>query len=443
MFRLAWIRRSLGLCCLALVVASVGCRQDSAQWKVAAGNNAAAAGNSEEAIELFQEALRMDPDSDSIKLRLAYLLAANDQGDLGLTLCNEVLESDPRDKYALRVRSECLQYLGRFQEALVDYQKFAADKIDKGTRELNALAYYRALAGYELDKAYRQIDTAIGKYESRHWGGFSNVPIEVSSVVSAALVSRHTDEGHHLVMDLLGDMIHLEQQRWLLGKTRLDSVIDAQEDSDDDINEVQVDRQQVELNQAAKQSESLAGNLMILLAARSLILEDQGQFELADLDRLWLKRINYQPEELYNRLPGDNECLAALLESQNYLDTRGFVLTQLPWQPTWTHPSGKVTRMFDRKSLVSYGSYARALHDLDIAVTSAEMRLLALNSDVFNRMERPVDAIRHYKVSETKVLAVLLSHRREAHLKAGQSEAAERDLLRIQELGFEADSNLF
>jgi len=70
------------------------------------------------------------------------------------------------------VRSECLQYLGRFQEALVDYQKFTAEKIDKDTRELNTLAYYRALAGYELDKAYRQIDTAIGKYESRQWGGF-------------------------------------------------------------------------------------------------------------------------------------------------------------------------------------------------------------------------------------------------------------------------------
>jgi len=210
-------------------------------------------------------------------------------------------------------------------------------------------------------------------------------------------------------MGLLGDMIHLEQQRWFLGKTRLDSVIEALEDSDDDIDKVQLDRQQVELNRAAKQSQSLAGNLMVLLAAR----------------------------------PGDNECLAALLESQNYLDTRGFVLTQLPWQLTWTHPSGKVIQMDERRSLVSYGSYARALQDLDIAVTSAEMRLLALNSDVFNRMERPVDAIRHYKVSETKVLAVLLSHRREAHLKAGQSEAAERDLLRIQELGFEADSNLF
>jgi len=83
--RKLWVYRTLGLCCLALVVVSGGCRKDSAEWKVAAATNEQANENPEAAIELLQKALQMDPESSFIKLRLARLLAENDQGDLGLT----------------------------------------------------------------------------------------------------------------------------------------------------------------------------------------------------------------------------------------------------------------------------------------------------------------------------------------------------------------------
>jgi len=81
------------------------------------------------------------------------------------------------------------------------------------------------------------------------------------------------------------------------------------------------------------------------------------------------------------------------------------------------------------------------LQDLDLAIAAAEVRLLALNSDAVNRIEYSVDSIRIKKVSGVKLVAILREHRRQAHMKAGQIEAAQRDQERIEELG--VGDNLF
>ena len=201
--------RWLCLGCIVLTVASIGCRKDSAQWKLAAAINEEDNGNSEGAIELLQKALRMDPDSKPIKLQLALLLAENDQGDLSQMLCKEVLEDDPQHKVAWLVLSECLHRMGRFDESLAAYQKYVADEIDKDPGELNQLAYFRALAGVQLDKALRQINEGIEKYENQFvpigqqefslfasprpsWGAYRKVPIAINTLVSAGLLSRYT-----------------------------------------------------------------------------------------------------------------------------------------------------------------------------------------------------------------------------------------------------------
>ena len=286
------------LCCLALILFNIGCNNDSAQWKVAAAINEKKNANPEGAIELYQAALRMDPESPEIKIRLANLLAENDQGDLGLTLCDEVLESDPNFQLAWHVRSNCLTFLGRFDEALADYQKCCAGNSDKNWLELNQLAYHRGLAGFELDKALRQANRGIGKFQQQQiWGGFSIVPLEISSIVSASLISRHLDDGHLLVQDLLNESISERQQIWLERDAFLDRVEEIHEEENqtnfgDETEELRTNRQRKELEQASKGVERASGNLAVLLATRSLLFEDQGKSKLADLDRLWLKRIN-------------------------------------------------------------------------------------------------------------------------------------------------------
>ena len=132
-----------------------------------------------------------------------------------------------------------------------------------------------------------------------------------------------------------------------------------------------------------------------------------------------------------------------LKDGPPFLDTRGFVLTQMPWQPTWTDPSGKVIRIQGNTSLASYGSYHLALEDLDLAIAASEIRLLVFDSDAVNRIERSVGSIRELKERETRIVAVLRNHRRQAHIRAKQFEAAKLDQLRIEELGLKADSNLF
>lgn len=443
------LRQLLLLGCLALIATAMGCNQDGAQWKVAAAINEEKNGNPDAAIELLQTALRMDPDSRSIKMGLAGLLAENDQGDLGLTLYDEVLESNPEFKPAWRSRSNCLMLLGRFDEALADYQTFVAESIDKNPEELNQLAYYRGLAGFELDKALRQINLGITKYQrAQHWGRFSAASFEVSSVVSAGLISRYTADGHLFVMDLLNDSIFKEQRIWLNMNARFERVLarhaqQNEENQNGDTQDLQADQQRKEAKQAADNLQLASVNLVALLATRSLIFEDQGQSKLADLDRLWLKRIGFEPREIYAALPSEAECLAALSTGEAFLDTRGFILTQMPWLPTWTEPDGNVIRMENRQTLISYGNYSAALRDLDIAVAAAEINLLALNTDLFNRIEFPVESVHADKPMGARMIAVLRNHRRQAHLKANQLEAAEQDLIRIEELGFKAGPSLF
>ena len=463
------LRRLISLCCLATIIFSIGCNKDSAQWKVAAAANEKKDGNPEEAIELLQTALRMDPESNSIKICLANLLAENDQGDLGITLCDEVLESKPESKEAWHARASCLLFLGRFEEALADYQNSCADKIDKSINELNELAYYRVLAGLELDKALRQVNHGISQFQQKQsWGRFLNVPIEIRSIVSAALISRYTDNGHLLVMDLLNESIFEEQRVWLAVNKQLQNLLDKlelenEDDSSRDVDAEQASQRRDQKQQAAQNLELVSGNLRVLLAARSLILEDQGRTELADLDRLWLKRIGAEPQNIYDALPGDNECLAALAAGEAMLDTRGYILTQMPWQPTWTTPSGTAVGVNDKTTLVrtrfpylaipqalsqsraTFGSYDKALRDLDLAVAVSEVQLLAFNSDLVNRIDFPVkfQDVNALKAMEKRMVAVLRNHRRQAHLKAKQAEAAEQDLLRIEELGFEAGPSLF
>jgi len=448
------LRRLILLCCLTLITTGVGCNQDRAQWKVAAAINEEKNGNPEAAIELLQTALRLDPDSVFIKTGLASLLAENDQGDLGLTLCDEVLESNPGFKEAWRSRSNCLMLLGRFDEALADYQKYVAKNIDKEPNQLNQLAYYRGLAGHELDKALQQINLGIKKSEqNQHWGRFSVVPIEISSVVSAGLISRYTTDGHLLVMGLLNDSILKEQQIWLDMNARFERVLarHKQENESGEADKLRAERQRTEAKRASDSLQNISGNLTVLLATRSLIFEDQGQSKLADLDRLWLEQIGFEPQELYDALPSDTECLAALSQGEAYLDTRGFILTQMPWLPNWTQPSGSVIQMEDKSSILrsawspstSYGSYTEALRDLDLAVAAAEVHLLSLDTDLFNRIEIPVEEVSTRRPIGARMVAVLRNHRRQAHLKANQLEAAEQDLLRIQELGFEAGPCLF
>ena len=443
------MRQLTTLFCAALVTMNIGCCQDSAQWKVAAAINEAKHGNEEEAIELLQAALRMDPDSSDIKLRLAGLLAENDQGDLGVTLCDEVLESDPAADDVWKTRSSCLLLLGRFDEALADYQKHVIGSIDKNSEQLNQLAYQRALAGSELDKALRQINQGIGKLEQQQfWGRFSSVPIEVSSIVSAGLISRYTDGGQALIMDLLNELIFEEQRVWLDQNAKFQRLLtkfekEDRESQSGDTDERRAKRQKAEEDQAYQRLQLVAGNLTVSLATRSLIFEDQGQSELADLDRLWLKRIGYEPSEIYKALPSDIECLAALHNGGAMLDTRGFILTQMPWLPTWTIPTGAVFPMTNKNTSTSYGSYKGAMRDFDIAVAAAEIRLLALNSTLANRIEFPAEHVQPLKMMEARMIAVLRNHRRQALLKAKQLDAAQQDLLRIKELGYEAGPSLF
>lgn len=448
-FALIWI---------VLLLLCGGCRQDSATWKFAEGLNEYEAGNLEPAIELLQESLKLDPDATSIKLTLARMLAENCQGDLGLAWCDEVLEQFPENLQARTVRTLCLQYLGRFEDAFREYQKVVAGEIDKPEEQLNNLAYFRALADQELDKATRQINQAIGHYErSTFWGNLKGVPIHVQAIVSVGLLSRQVG-GREFVVESMNDLIVQHEDQWLADNAKLDGLLRIQE-LNEKTNQEAAAVFQTSIDLISNQIQNIEGSLALLLATRCLMSEDAGEVARADHDLLWLKKIGYEPQDVFDRLPGDFECWSAVQVSTMYLDTRGFVLTKLPWPLQWIDPMGQVVALPIGASQLSVkrGSYADALFDLDVAIAAAEINQLAFNSPLANRLRSgfgqprsPTEIFaklgaeqRFRKQQASKLIAVLRYHRLNAHEKAGLFEQASLDRQRIESLGFEADGSLF
>jgi tetratricopeptide (TPR) repeat protein len=429
---------------IVLVLAFVGCRQDSSQWKFAQGLNEYENGNLDQAIELLQDGLKLDPNATSIKLRLAKMLAENCQGDLGLTWCDEVLDQYPKNKMARVVRVECLQYLGRFEEAFREYQKAVAEKVDKPAEQLNNLAYFRALADRELDKAARQIDLAIEKHERNvGWANMRGVPIHVQAVVSIGILARHV-EGYEYVMEPLNDLIIQHEDLWLAYDAEINRLVKNQE-SARETEGVVAEQFQPEIDNVGNRMQNIEGSLALLLATRCLIAEDLEDETLADRDRLWLKKIGYQPQEVFDRLPSKDECWNTVDISMMFLDTRGFVSTKLPWELIWSDPLGREIDL-PRDSFqlaIKKSSYVDVLFDLDIAIAAAEVNRLAVNSQLSNRLELSLAAVRFQQQQAGKLIAVLRYHRLKAHEKAGQFDQAAADQQRIEELGFEADCSLF
>jgi tetratricopeptide (TPR) repeat protein len=421
-----------------------GCRQDAAQWKFAKGLNEYEAGNLDQAIELLQESLKLDPSESKVKLRLARLLAENCQGDLGLAWCDEVLDQSPSNAEARNVRVVCLQYLGRFDEAFREYQKVVAGKIDKPAEHLNNLAYFRALASRELDKAQRQISQAIEKYErNKPWANLKGVPIHVQGIVSAGLLTRQVGGREHVVGPL-NDLIIQHEDQWNAYDAKLDGLLRLQTAAEETAGVTVADFQSA-VDVVSNRIKNIEGSLALLLATRSLMSEDAGDTVLADRDRLWLKRIGHDPEDVFGRLPSDLECWGAVQVSTVYLDTRGFVLAKQPWATRWIDPLGQESSLpvGSASYLAKESNYADALFDLDVAISAAEVNRLVVNSSLLNQMNLDLDAVGFHQQQAGKLIAVLRYHRLKAHEKAGQMDLAAADQRRIESLGFEADCSLF
>ncbi len=421
---------------LGVGLVASGCSSERASWKVASALNLAEQGQLDEAIDQMQAAIKLAPDRYGFKLIQARFLAMHEQGELGVALCDEVLEKYPQHDGARRVRANCLVYLGQFDEALEDFKLSVSTKLDRSSVELNNLAYYRTLAGQELDQAVQNIELAIEKEENQPWGaGFNRVAFPVRATICLGLIARQVDRRDVALEQLervIADLTsHWETQDRLI--TELVAELAAHEFplSENRINQTSSARVAQEI---ARQS------LGMLLATRALIHEDLGHCHLADKDRYQLRDLGIDEAEVFANLPDDVSCLGVLEKSSMFLDTRGFLITRLPWQDEAVLPWLDQLKM-QRPELIA--NYRRAINDLDLAIASMQVLHAASNSPVYNRYDIPLKQVERERKHGLRTLAVLIFHRMEAHRKAGQHELAQQDANRISELGFDPQANLF
>ena len=436
-----------------MLLATIGCGE-SAQWKYAQAINDYDSGNLDSAIENIKQAVALTDDR-SMKLFLAQVYYENDQGDLGLAICDELLESQPGRADVLGVRALCLQHLGRFKESLQDYQDALSGNAVLGTDQLNNLAYFRGLAGVELTEAAHQIQKAIEIKESGPWGSpFLRVSLRVRAAVAIGLISRHLDQ-QEMAAGVLDQMIEQVEPAWRNQLGLINQLVAANMAQKFPLDQ---ESQESITNRFRASLEEASQSLGLLLATRCLVNEDLRKLDAVDRDRRLIAEMGFEFEELIDALPSDDDCLFGrrsefeeLLFSSNnvfdspidlaavYLDTRGFVMARQPWHSSDVVQWRRFLKM-DTGNLIC--TYENALIDLDLAVAASELRYAAYFSHLVNRSSLKIEVVKRSRKRNGKDLAVLRYHRMLAHLKAGNPSAAEIDRARIESLGFNADCNL-
>ena len=417
---------------LALGAVQLGCEAEKAKWNLARAMNLSEADQIDEAIALSQIASDQDPDNCEIKLYLARLLAENGKGEIAIALCDVHHQGFPNDLPAREVRSMCLKYLGRFDEALVDYKKSLSGRVKRTPAELNNLAYFRALAKTELSKAAEDIQEAIRAKELEYLGR-RRFPFEVRTMVAAGLISRHVDR-RRPALRLLDRMIVQYEEKLAQLNRRIQSSITQQVKTSFPLNRQQQD--QVLKERSIREIEK--SSLAFLLTVRALILEDFQRTQCVDDDRRRIEELGFDLEKLIEELPSDQACLNALGTAAIFLDTRGFISAVQPWQdPT----SSLAFQAFDSSARIP--AYQTAIEDLDLAVMSAQLRQAALNSPLYNSMEISAEQVKRQKRMARRETAVLLYHRLKAHERGGNEKAAAKDQCQIEAIGFAPDESLF
>ena len=414
---------------------TIGCGEEAANWKLAAGLNEAERGNLDQAIEMIQDVSDRYPDRHELKLTLARLMAENEQGELGIALCDQFLERFPDRPEALQIRSNCLMMLGRFEESLADYESSIARKLEKSEVELNNLAYFRGLARKDLPRAYRDIQRAIEMEEKSSWGCVYLVPLPVRTSVSLGLISRHVSE-QEVALEQLDRMIDAFDANWRARGALLTELV-----SELVAQEFPLNRQRVNQTSRVRVDQEVTRNCLgVMLATRVLVLEDLGRTEQVDLDRREIKRLGFELDELIQQLPDEAECLRVLKKTCLFIDTRGFVLSRMTWQPP------EVRRWADELQMNVpglFGSYEQTIADLDLAVAAASLLYEATRSPLYNRYDYPPRAVESERLRARRDLAVLSYHRLQAHQRAGKDKLAEADADRIRGLGMTPDASLF
>ena len=409
---------------VALPICFYGCESESARWGFARARLLQQSGDSKQAIEIGKRAIEKSPKDLRLKLELANWMMNHGQAADALPLIDEAVEKSIPPTYALIVRTGCLVHLGRTKEALISYKEIGSQLSQAESKlpwRLNGLAYFRALAGVELDRAMRDIQTAIRDMiadpaitnmigDFRIGGG--RIPFEDLVNASTAMASRHVDKQETVlpvisrrieVTRLLQDEIQKDCSEAVYSSIQNEFPLDGKEEK--------------EIKKRAFELSVIRRSLSVLLTVRAILYQDIGEKEKCLVDRAMIRSYGYDAEKLLAGLPKDWQCLRIAEKGAQVIDTRGMVFA-----------AGK--------------SYRAAEFDFELAITAAHIVNSAHDSELFNsvmtNLQHELD-----RKSTSRSEAVLLNHRAGVFEQMGQKDKAENDRSRIRELGFEPGPHLF
>lgn len=416
-----WGKYLVILVFLALVVIPVGYygfNSEFARWKAARAELLYDADEIEQSLELMQRSVEQAPHNQDLKLSFAYKLMRHGQAERALELIDEVIDYSTNPRESIEAKAQCLMYLGRAQESLT-YIKSASDYLDTSQYQqpirLNTMAYYRALAKKELVQANEDISKSIRMTQELTWWLDSRLPMSLAdqTLLATAVVALGVDQSELAVGKLSEriDEMRLQNQQYQELVSREVYFLMSSDTSLDASRQSELKIQQYQMH--AKQQ-----FLAVLLVVRSFIHQETGKQRECDLDRLEIDALGFDADELLAGIPDDWQLMSIMTNGGQFLDTDAMV------------------------KIATGRKLEEAIAELDTSVLAFTVLSLTGQGSLRNTLRdesgQSFDErdIRHSE-------AVIRSHRAQAKIQLGLPIEAERDLQRIEELGFQRDEKLF
>lgn len=409
-----------------------GCSPEWARWDASQANAFFKQGETSDALYQLRDAIRKSPRDAVIKLTLAERLIDLKKPQESLDLCAEVLDAYPDNIHAMRVKSQAQQRAGDFESALATELEINEwlQAYQRDAFRLNAIAYARVLANKDLPLAKEEIEAAIAQVNrSIAWSGDKELPIhfQIKATVLASLVARCCDMQNES-LQVLTKEIALYRKVTDARRGMLTELVYQQSNNAFPLREDQSIRDQ------RRELRSAETQLATLLSCRALLLQDLGDSERCQADRLEVQSIGYQSSQVVSEFPDDKRAMLLLGNFGGILDTRGYVCCMLPWR----EEQRKDTELRPNH----FSSHGDALRDMDVAILCNRVSQASFDCSLRNVVELSLD--REGELERLKEFELVFRyHRMLVHQRHGDQELATTDEQRIRELGEEPGPHLF
>lgn len=421
---------------LLLPLVMYGCGPEWARWDAAQAVIAYDRGDIEHAIFQLTTAVERSPRDPALKISLAKKLIESGRGGEAEALCDEILTRFPDNDPALITKANSQQAQGNFRLALDTFNQRARQRnwtISRRPDKLNERAYFRALAGVQLEDAKEDIDLASTIVSQSSFGGLPwSLGLYQRSLAASGMVAIEIGMTQQAVM-YLSDAI--ESLRRLLHESNIELNREIMDLAAQEYPPTQEKtKSQNEFRDLIRASEQ---TLATLLTVRALAYQDLNLDDLCDQDRAEVRNLSLDCDQIVAALPGDSECIDTIQISSAFLDTRGFIIGLMPIG------SDKGTVEINGEAIGIRGSFEEALRDLDQSIFAFEVFEKSLESDFHNHAEGSVQDPVAVQKSIGKQKAVLLYHRHVVREKSGDVEGAKQDAEAIKALDCQPGPHLF